>query len=320
MTMPSPMANQPSTMADKLLQSFQLFNERTAQLKQVYRRLSKHLYQLNRRLASENRHLQEALQRQVQMQRAQRIDAMGEMAVKIAQELRNSLGSMELFASLLQQEVDQDAETAALVAHILSGVKNLNHVIANMLLFTKRPTPRLASVDPHPLLEASLVFVEHLVRHQHLHIRRGFDAVGVSIEADAELVKQVFLNLILNAIQAMPEGGTLTLTTRRQPCLLDVQVSDTGIGIAPEIIEHIFNPFFTTKERAVGLGLTLVHNIVAAHHGAIQVHSAPGRGTAVILSFPLASAAIAHPGEYVSASEQKKGPRDEPCHTAPLAK
>jgi len=297
------MTNQPSIVADKLRQAFQLFNERMAQFKQVYRRFSKRLYQFNRRLVSENRHLQEALQRQVQHQRAQRIDAMGEMAVKIAQELRNPLGSMELFASLLQQELDQDAEAAALVAHILSGVKNLDHVISNLLLFTKPPTPRLASVDPHLLLEASLVFVEHLVRHQHLRIQEDFGAVGLGIEAAAEWVKQVFLNLILNAIQAMPEGGTLALTTRSQSGMLDVQVSDTGTGIVPAIIEHIFKPFFTTKERAMGLGLTLVHNIVAAHRGAIQVHRAPERATAVILSFPLASVATERLREHAAASE-----------------
>jgi signal transduction histidine kinase len=284
------MDNQPSTTADKLLQAFQLFDARTAQLQRTYRRLSQRLYRLNRRLVSENRRLTEEWQRQVQVQRTQRIGAMGELVVKMAQDLRNTLGGMELFASLLQQDLNQDSEMVALVAHILSGVRSLNHIISNMLLFTKRPTPRLGLVDPHPLLEASLVFAEHLVRYQHLHIQKDFGAEGATLEADAELGKQVFLNLILNAIQAMPDGGTLSLTTRCHSGTLEVQVSDTGTGIAPEIIEHIFDPFFTTKEAAVGLGLTLVHNIVEAHRGAIQVNSVPGRGTTMILSFPLASA------------------------------
>lgn len=310
MTKPTPMETQPSTMADRLLQAFELFNARAAQLKATYRRLSQRLHRLDRQLVSENRRLTEAWRRQVQAQRAHRIDAMGELAVRMAQDLRNPLGSLELFASLLQQEVDQDAETAAFVAHILSGVKNLNHIIANMLLFTKRPTPRLALLEPQPLLDASLVFAGHLVRHQHLRIQRDFGADGATIAADAELVKQVFLNLVLNAIQAMPAGGVLTLTTRRQGGTLEVQVSDTGMGIAPEIVEHVFDPFFTTKERAMGLGLTLVHNIVEAHHGTIQIDSTPGRGTAVILSFPLASA-LAEPLQGTPpASNQENNPME----------
>jgi two-component system sensor histidine kinase FlrB len=297
-------------MADHLLQALQLFNERASQLTQTYRRLSKRLYRLNRQLVSENRRLTEEWQRQAQAQRSQRIDAMGEMAVKIAQDLRNPLGSMELFASLLQQELDQDDETVPLAAHILSGIKNLNHIISNMLLFTKRPTPRMALIDPHPLLEASLVFAEHLVRYQHLSLQKEFGAEGVSIEADAELIKQVFLNLILNAIQAMPNGGTLRLTTCCQRGTLEVQVGDTGTGIAPDIIEHIFNPFFTTKERAVGLGLTLVHNIIEAHRGAMQVNSPPGRGTTVTLSFPLAPAIAEQLQGNSPASNPEKGPQD----------
>jgi signal transduction histidine kinase len=242
------------------------------------------------------------------------------MAIKIAQELRNPLGSMELFASLLEQDLDQDAETVPLAVHILSGIKSLNHIISNMLLFTKRPMPRLAPIDPHSLLEASLVFADHLVRHQHLRIQKEFGAAGATIEADAELVKQVFLNLILNAIQAMPHGGTLRLTTSCQDGTLEVQVSDTGMGIAPEIIEHIFNPFFTTKERAVGLGLTLVHNIVEAHCGAMQVHSPPGRGTTVQLSFPLASATAEPWRESSPVSDHTQKPQDTSSPTDSLPK
>jgi signal transduction histidine kinase len=309
-TKPTPMENQPSTTADKLLQAFQLFNTRAAQLQQTYRRLSKRLYRLNRCLVSENRRLTEERHQQVQVQRTRRIDALGDLAVKMAQELRNPLGSMELFASLLQQDLDQDAETAALVAHLLSGVRTLNHIISNTLLFTIRPTPRLAVVDPHPVLAASLVFAEHLVRHQHLRLLKDFSAEGATINADAELVKQVFLNLILNAIQAMPEGGTLMLMTRCQACTFEVQISDTGTGIAPEILEHIFNPFFTTKEQAVGLGLTLVHNIVEAHGGTLQVDSTLGRGTTMTLSFPLASATAERPQENSPASEQENSRTD----------
>ncbi len=192
---------------------------------------------------------------QEQLQRTNRLDALGEMAISTAQEVRNSLGSMELFASLLKQELEHEAEKSMLVEHILSGVKSLNQTISNLLAFTQYPIPRLALVDPHQLLEESLVFTSQLVRHHHL-------------------------------LQAMPTGGTLTLATRLDRDALEVRVSDTGLGIPPEVIEKIFNPFFTTKERSTGLGLTVAHNIMAAHKGIIHVVSIQGKGTTVTLSFP----------------------------------
>jgi PAS domain S-box-containing protein len=225
--------------------------------------------------------------REDQAQRTSRLNAMEEMATSISQQVRNTLGSMELFASLLKQEVSGEGEPERLVDHLLSGVNSLNQTVANLLLFTKCPRPRLAPVDPHQLLEDSLTFASHLVRHEHLRVQRHFETQGVMIQADAALLKQVLLNLALNAIQAMPEGGVLTLRTHHDQHAFQLQVNDTGIGIAPELIEKIFNPFFSTKEGATGLGLTLVHNIVRAHSGTIHVDSVQGQGTTVRLVLPL---------------------------------
>jgi PAS domain S-box-containing protein len=225
--------------------------------------------------------------REDQTQRTNRLDAMAEMATNISQQVRNTLGSMELFASLLKQELARHGEQARLVDHLLSGIKSLNQTVSNLLLFTKYPRLRLAPVDPHQLLEDSLMFASHLVRYQHLHMQKHFEAQGVMIQADAALLKQVFLNLALNAIQAMPEGGILTLETRLAQRSFQLRVHDTGIGIAPEVTEKIFNPFFSTKEGATGLGLTMVHNIVKAHSGTIHVDSIQGEGTTFILVLPL---------------------------------
>jgi PAS domain S-box-containing protein len=240
---------------------------------------------------------------QDQAQRTSRLDAMEEMATSISQQVRNTLGSMELFASLLKQEVSQDGEQERLVDHLLTGIKSLNQTIANLLLFTKCPKPRLAPVDPHQLLEDSLTFASHLVRHQHLRVQRHFEAQGVMIEVDAALLKQVLLNIALNAIQAMPEGGVLTLGTQLDQRSFQLQIRDTGIGIASAVIEKIFNPFFSTKEGATGLGLTLVHNIVKAHGGTMHVDSIQGQGTTVRIVLPLEPT--------TSASSQQAGQSDE---------
>jgi signal transduction histidine kinase len=224
-----------------------------------------------------------------QTQRAKWLSAMGEMADSIAQAVRNPLGSMELFASLLKQELAGDAERVVMAEHILSGVKSLNQNISNLLLYTKCPIPRLATVDPHQLLEDSLVFASHLVRHHHLRLYKHFATKGMTIHADTELLKQVFLNLILNAIQAMPNGGALTLATRSYGNVFELQISDTGVGMSSQVSEKIFNPFFTTKERSTGLGLTMVHNAVQAHKGTIHVVSTEGKGSTFILALPLGS-------------------------------
>jgi signal transduction histidine kinase len=133
------------------------------------------------------------------------------------------------------------------------------------------------------------VFANHLVRHHHLRLHKHFAATGVTIHADVELLKQVFLHLILNAIQAMPNGGALTLATRSYGNAFELQISDTGVGMSSQVIEKIFYPFFTTKERGTGLGLTMVHNAVQAHRGTIHLASTEGKGTTFILALPLGS-------------------------------
>jgi signal transduction histidine kinase len=224
-----------------------------------------------------------------QTQLAKWLSAMGEMVDSIVQAVRNPLGIMELFASLLKPELAGDAERVVMAEHILSGMKSLNQNISNLLLYTKCPIPRLVTVDPHQLLKDSLVFANHLVRHHHLSLYKHFVAKGMIIHADAELLKQVFLNLILNAIQAMPNGGALTLATRSYGNVFELQISETGVGMSPQVIENIFNPFFTTKERSTGLGLTMGHNAVQAHKGTIHMVSTEGKGSTFILALPLGS-------------------------------
>ncbi|MBI3328085.1 MAG: hypothetical protein HYZ81_15460 [Nitrospinae bacterium] len=278
-------------VADMLIQAFQHFNERTAQLKQSYRRLEQRIRELKRELEWKNHQLAEHLREkealEEQVQRTNRLAAMGEMAASIAHEVRNPLGSIELFAALLKQELEQDGGKRTLVEHILSGVKSLNRTISNMLLFTKSLAARFEPVDPHQVLEASLVFASHVLRHHRLRLQKSFGADGVTVCADPELLKQVFLNLILNAIQAMPEGGTLTLATRLDQHVLEVKVGDTGVGMSAEVTEKIFNPFFSTKDGGTGLGLTIVHNIVEAHNGVIHVVSTRGKGTTFTILLPL---------------------------------
>lgn len=230
-----------------------------------------------------------------EVQRNQRLRAMGEMAAGIAHEIRNPLGSIELFASLLKNDLQDDHEKRSLAERICVGVHNMDRIISNVLLFAKSPQPSRQKCDINQLLTEILEFCSGLVLPDTIRIVREFGAEDMVGNADTELLKQVFLNLVRNAIQAMPEGGELRLTTKRStdPRLnmenrkfITVIVADTGVGISPDHLAKVFNPFFTTKERGTGLGLAIAHNIVKAHQGIIDVESVEGKGTSFTVKIP----------------------------------
>jgi len=231
---------------------------------------------------------------QEQANRAGRLAAMGEMAVKIAHEIRNPLGSIELFASSLQKELEDNAELKPLCEHICSGVKRIDNIVSNLLLFIRpEQTPDMKIMDIHESLKDSLFFAEHLI-HSNTGIKviTDFADRPLRIYGDPQLLSQVFLNLILNALQAMPDGGRLTIST----CACDdvhgnemteIRFADTGCGIPAENLSKIFDPFFTTKKKGMGLGLAIVHHITETHGGTIDINSSHSQGTECIVSLPL---------------------------------
>jgi PAS domain S-box-containing protein len=243
-----------------------------------------------------------------QSARRNRFTAMGEMAANIAHEIRNPLGSIELFASLVRKGLDGDDEKMAHLNHISSAVTSMNHIISNVLEYTKPRAVSLKELDLHGLLRELEGFFSFQCQQNGVTLALNLEAPDPWIRADREMLKQVFHNLLLNAVQAMPEGGRLTLATRaravsaadlppqlnRAPAaeggifnMLEVTVRDTGLGMPPEIQNKIFDPFFTTKSRGTGLGLAITHAIVEAHQATIAVESRVGLGTAMVLMFPL---------------------------------
>jgi PAS domain S-box-containing protein len=227
--------------------------------------------------------------------RTEKFAAMGEMAANIAHEVRNPLGSIELFASLLMKNL-ADKKDRDRVLQIISSVKNVDNKISNLLLFTRKQTPQMKKIDLNRILSEVLDFSEQIMEQGGIDVTIKLAAGDVLIEADSEMIKQVFLNIILNAQQAMPDGGTLTIVTRRSSGRMianDVQVAevifqDAGPGIPETDISRIFDPFFSTKESGSGLGLAIVHNIISEHNGSINVENSPQGGMIVNVSFPMA--------------------------------
>lgn len=231
---------------------------------------------------------------ETQANRTGRLTAMGEMAVRIAHEIRNPLGSIELFATMLMDDLKEYEDLKALAEHISSGVKSINNIVSNLLLFV-RPDQQLDQqvLDIHEALKDSLFFAGHIFdAHDGIEVVTDMSDENLFIRGDLELLKQVFLNLILNAIQAMSAGGQLRISSHKingqqGTDLVEVHLSDTGCGIARTDLQKIFDPFFTTRKKGTGLGLTIAHNIIKMHGGSIDINSRTAEGTQCIVSLPL---------------------------------
>jgi PAS domain S-box-containing protein len=231
---------------------------------------------------------------ETQANRTGRLTAMGEMAVRIAHEIRNPLGSIELFATMLMDDLKEYEDLKTLAEHISSGVKSINNIVSNLLLFV-RPDQQLDQqvLDIHEALKDSLFFAGHIFdAHDGIEVVTDMSDENLFVRGDLELLKQVFLNLILNAIQAMSAGGQLRISSHKingqqGTDWAEVHLSDTGCGIERTDLQKIFDPFFTTRKKGTGLGLTIAHNIIKMHGGSIDINSRRAEGTQCIVSLPL---------------------------------
>lgn len=230
--------------------------------------------------------------------RSEKFAAMEELAANIAHEIRNPLGSIELFASLLMKE-PESSRSRDRAYEIIKSVKNVNNRISNLLLFTKRPQPVFRRLRLHELIDDVVTFAKPIIENEEIGLTVRYDESDPDVEGDGEMLKQVFLNLILNALQAMPEGGEFAIETRVnvsegrawQKGASDVEIlfDDRGAGIPSDHMSKIFDPFFTTKDGGSGLGLAIVHNIIDMHGGAVVADRNEWGGTLMNITLPVVS-------------------------------
>ncbi|MFQ5988482.1 MAG: nitrogen regulation protein NR(II) [Candidatus Methylomirabilales bacterium] len=219
------------------------------------------------------------------------LSALEEMAITLAHEMRNLLGSVELCAGMLAVELKDDLQRRELAQTLIEGVYALNGIVSNLLTFAHPCRPLFTKVPLHAALDEAIACAGYALREKRITLVREYAPFDPVTCADRELLKQVFLNLILNAVQAMSEDRHLTISTRESHAesetrRTEVRIEDTGVGIQPEHLNRIFEPFFTTKARGTGLGLALVRRILDQHQAAIQVESEVGRGTVFTIVFP----------------------------------
>lgn len=253
-----------------------------------------------KKLAERDRQLTE---KTAEVLRSERLAAVGRLAAQITHEIRNPLSSLSLNAELLEEQLQDGgpadpearAETRAVVAAMAREVDRLAEITEEYLRFARLPKPALAAVDLNDAVEDLLDFTAAELAAAKVVVVRELTAEGPAVRADASQLRQVLLNLVRNAREALVEGGRLVVRTRLDPeqPTATVIVEDDGPGIPAEIRAQIFEPFFTTKERGTGLGLALVQQIVHEHGGELSCESAPGHGTRLSVSLPLAPEPLA---------------------------
>ncbi|HXK94892.1 MAG TPA: ATP-binding protein, partial [bacterium] len=228
------------------------------------------------------------------VRRQDRLAALGHMAAGVAHEIRNPLGIIRGSAELLKKRFAHQPEEAGLSDFILEEVARLSRVVNDFLLFARPPAPHLDEVRAEELFtEIADYFEKQPAREKYPLVMEPADGVP-ALAMDLKLGRQIFLNLFLNAQEAMPEGGTITVRARAySPREVAVEVIDEGMGIPPDRIDKIFDPFFTMKENGTGLGLSLVYQLMSSHGGRVEVESTPGQGSVFRLIFPAYEALMA---------------------------
>ena len=244
-----------------------------------------------------------------QLIQADRLASVGQLSAGIAHELKNPLAIILQGVEFLEANPQPDtAQWAEVVAMTKKAVVRADAIIRNLLTFTRQTPPQRQSVNLHDTITSSLMLVKKQVTASGATIVQAFEAAPALVLADPNQMEQIFINLIINALQAMPQGGRLTLKTYRQVLAtlgngvgrraedfftagqeaILCEVTDTGLGITEENLDRVFDPFFTTKPpgEGTGLGLPTVQSIVDAHRGLINIESQVGRGTTVRITLP----------------------------------
>jgi nitrogen fixation/metabolism regulation signal transduction histidine kinase len=231
-----------------------------------------------------NRMTHELVAQRERLVQAERVAAWRELARRLAHELKNPLFPLQITVENMQRARERYPEQFDEVfregaATLLAELSKLKQIIGRFSDFAKMPAPEMQPVSLNELVTESLKLFEPQLAQARVQANAALDPRLRPVQADPDQMTRVLRNLILNAIDAMPEGGTLTVRTSALESGVHLEVSDTGQGLTPEECSRLFTPYYTTKTHGTGLGLAIVQSVVSDHHGRISVESAPGKGT-----------------------------------------
>ncbi len=219
-------------------------------------------------------------------EQARNLLALAEMSSVLAHEIRNPLGAMELFLTLLRSQGSLSAEALTWTDHLTAGVRNLSATVNNVLQFYATGSFSKSRTAAEPIIRESIEFLEPVATECHIRLEVQSALEGVKIEADAQALRQVILNLCGNALRHSPEGGVITISGSRIESNVRIEIRDHGTGIAPEHLPHIFKAGYSASGRSSGLGLAVCKRIVEAHGGTLGVLHSSNQGTTMYLEIP----------------------------------
>lgn len=225
-----------------------------------------------------------------QLERADRLSSIGEMAAGIAHEIKNPLAGISAAVTIIKDDMADDDPRGAILGEVVDQVKRLDKTVNDLLFFGKPSLPELSCVDINSILTTTLKFASQHRGGVNIERRINLQTDLPPVYADDKQMQQVFLNIVLNAYQAMTSGGVLGITTslglQNDIEYVKVEISDTGSGIPPQILDKIFTPFYTTKAQGTGLGLPICNKLVKLHNGNISVVSNEATGTVFTVELP----------------------------------
>ena len=270
------------------------FNTMTFELKKANQEITQWSETLQQRVQEKTQELEQIQTHLIQMEK---MASLGKLSATVAHELNNPLGGILTYAKLLQKRLaspnltpEQLSSSQQDLAIIAEETTRCGNIVKNLLLFSKRQMGEFAVVDLHGILDRCIQLVDHHLKLNNIKLVKAYQPGKVEVMCDKDQIQQAVLAILVNAVEAMSGGGTLTLKTSSDSNKkkVRIEIQDTGSGISPKDLPHIFEPFFTTKKegKGVGLGLSVSYGIIERHEGKINVHSVVGQGTTFIIELP----------------------------------
>ncbi|MGB3092370.1 MAG: ATP-binding protein [Candidatus Zixiibacteriota bacterium] len=271
---------------DEIAQLASSFNQMTSDLKKADEKLVDWGKTLEQRVAERTEELRKTEDQLIQ---SDKVASLGKLAAGVAHEINSPLTGILTYSSLLLQakpDGDPDREDLEVIVNETNRCKN---IVKGLLDFARQTAPQKTSTDINEVVEKSTNLIAHQANMQNVKIEKKIAPGLPKISVDVGQIQQVFINILLNAIEAMPEGGNLTVSSAREDKMVAVRFTDTGVGIPKENLPKILDPFYTTKEqgRGTGLGLSVSYGIVERHRGKLEVKSRVGKGSTFTVKLPI---------------------------------
>jgi two-component system NtrC family sensor kinase len=268
------------------------FNQMTLDLQNAQKQIQEGIRNLEQKVEERTRELKAT---QSQLLHSEKLAAVGALAATVAHEINNPLTGVYTYIRLMERKIGQGqygpeeiAKYRGYLDTMRREVERTTAIVQNLLDFTRPKEPVRKPMSLPKVVEESLSLIGNKLKLNNIEVVNRMHPLP-DIMADPAHMKQVFINLLINACEAMEEGGTLTIgcECNEEENTVAVEIRDTGVGIEAENLARIFDPFFSTKEKGTGLGLSVVHGIVSRHNGKVDIESAPGNGTYVRIMLPI---------------------------------